>query len=807
LAALVLVLLVSSACGTEPAPSAASVEVGPESVLLTGAGEEHKLAAVVRSADGAPIELPVSWDSSDATIASVDAAGSVRAVADVGTTEVIASVGSIRSAPVLVTVAQPVTGAVLITDAQIVGAPTSIDADPDLAQGAHLEVSLRGVTGLSSGVILINTEAQPIAGRVESMEPRGEDLRVRLAVVPPTELFTDFAFEDRLDLATDPFEIPAELAEAYDVTQTGASFVFMPKDGSASRPGAVLARSVIGPAASPVPRYAGAQGTQALPPLPPFKECEAELGFGSGLPVPLSLSTPPAFSFTAAGSVVRVATPQGTTFTVRGTPTFAFTSILEVTSGFEAKLECKLTLARQKFRAPGWAGLFFGGDVEYGVGFEVGGKVTLLAAKVGGSVEVKPVIEATLACPTGRPCSLDGDVTADSTLSPTLEAPSLNQAQFEPSVNLFGFVSLEAGNADIEALQFDAIEAQAGVELAAGLTLEGLQMANTDAEGGRSKYELALKGKVGPGVKLGSFLSYLGLDKTVPLELSFAVPLGESPTGTVTADRARYLPGDHVTITVALDGASTRFPSGGIYNVDRVVLLRATGLTSQVLASAAAADGQTAFELAFDAPGLLDAGELFAFVVTRLLPLDPPKLEIGAAVSQGVTPGTFEGTVDVSILGDSRNSNNVGNYMKAAFAYDLRVTIDAQGAPTGAAGTVRVTSFQAKENGSGCKSDFTFAGSGTQPNVSWSTADLVGTLTAAVQGTYTEAKRCSGGFSGDDSGRVSFNVPPVTWVPEFDSSGEVVALVFDGRQRADAQIGVGESDVQLRWTGRLERVP
>jgi hypothetical protein len=375
----------------------------------------------------------------------------------------------------------------------------------------------------------------------------------------------------------------------------------------------------------------GAVGTQALPPLPPFSECKAELGFGSGLPVPLSLSAPPSFTFTAAGTASREITQAGTMISVQATPTFAFESALEVKAAFEAKVECKATLVTRKFRVPGWAGLFFGGDVEFGVGFEVSGEVTLASAKVGGKAEVKPVFAATLTCPTDGDCDLRGDATAETKLEPVLQAPNLNQARLKPKVNLFGFITLEAGNADIDRLQFEAIEAKAGVELEASLALEGLQIDNTDAEEGSSKYELAFKGEVGPGIKLGEFLEYLGLDTIQLLKLEFELPLGESPKGTVKADRPAYLPGDTGTVTVTLEAASTVFPSSiGIYNVNRVVVVRRDGLTTEVLGSVDATEGQTVFEVPIEATGLLDADELFAFVVTKLLPLDPPKLEIGA---------------------------------------------------------------------------------------------------------------------------------------------------------------------------------
>jgi hypothetical protein len=827
-AGLCLVLLVT-ACGSPsptqtPSPTEAhtptqapaptdgaitAVEIAPAGVLLTAVGQTKQLTAIARTSAGLAVPATVTWSSSDDAIAAIDTSGTLRAVAALGTAMITAAVGDVRSLPTYVTIAQPVDGAVLLNDTQIVGGPSAVDQSAEPSADTAYEVVLRGVTGATPGAILINAEGLPVAGRVVSVTAEGGDSRVRLVVVPPGELFSAVEFEDTVDLGAGPFEVPDDLAAAYDIVQTGSSFVFTPKVGvSVAPPPPGLASAVLAhwPAFGRAPlsragRLAQVQGTRVIP----FTDCEFEPN-SENLPLPLKLSAPPAFTFTAAGSVTRQLTAAGTDIVVRATPTMTFESVLEVEAAFEAKVECKRTLVVRRFRAPGWAGLFFGGDIEFGVGFEIAGKVVVLSAKVGGRAELNPTFSATLSCPTGGDCALSGNATADSRLEPVVETPALNQLRFEPSVNLFAFITLEAGNADVDQLQFEAIEAKAGIELAASLTFEGLQIDNTDAEDGRSKYELAFKGEVGPGVKVGDFLEALGLDVVELLKLEFEVPLGASPTGTVTADEVRYLPGDHVTVTVTLDSASTIFPRAvGLYNVERVVIVRRSGLSTQTLAEVAAGAGMTTFDVAFDSPGLIDAGELFAFVATKL-PL-PVNLEIGAAVPPGITPGTFAGTVRVTILGDSRNSSNVGNYMNATFVYDLSVTVDREGTPTAAVGTVRVTEFDAKENGEGCKSDFTFSGSGTQPQMTWSPDQGSGDLTARVTGTYTEAKRCSGGSTDDDTGRVGFDVPVVTWVPEYDSNGELVALVFDGDRRADAGIGVGESDVRLRWTGRLTRVP
>jgi hypothetical protein len=350
------------------------------------------------------------------------------------------------------------------------------------------------------------------------------------------------------------------------------------------------------------------------------------------LPVPLALSVPPAFSVTTEGTATREATAAGTTIVVEAKPKFTLEAALELKAAVEAKVECTLGIGELTFTAPGLLGVFFGGDFEFSIGVEIGGSVTLTEVKIGGKAELNTSIGATLTCPATAGCSLSGTSSATGTFEPVLEAPSLNQARFEPTVSLFGGIKLEAGNAFIEALQFEAIEAKAGLELGASLALEGLQIDNTDAEDGRSNYELAFKGEVGPGIKLGEFLSYVGLKEFVPVKFEFGIPLGSSPTGTVKADKPRYLPGDQIELTVTLAAASTIFPASiGTYNVKRVVIVRRDGLTTELLAEHEPNEGDTVFEFSFRSPALIDADELFAFVVTSLLPLDPPKLEIGPA--------------------------------------------------------------------------------------------------------------------------------------------------------------------------------
>ena len=548
-------------------------------------------------------------------------------------------------------------------------------------------------------------------------------------------------------------------------------------------------------------------GTVALPPLPPFKECTASAGFGSGLPVPLALSAAPAFELSVNATLEREFTPTSKTILVRGEPTFKLTSELEIKSAFEAKVECKVTLVRRPVRLPGFAGLFFGGDVEFGVGFEAGGKVTLVSAKVGGTAKLTTTIEAGIVCPPGGDCAITGDVTAAAEAEPTLEAPSLDQARFEPSVGLFGFVSGELGNADLEQLQFKALEAKAGAELGASLTLETLQMDNTDADGGRSKYALAFKGEVGPGIKLGEFLEYAGLSQFVPLKLTFEIPLGGSPTGTVTADRTSYLPGEPVSVQVKLGSDSTLFPSGGLYNVERVAVLRKSGLLSaEVLAEQTANSGQTDFSFAFNSPRLVNADELFAFVVTKALPLDPPKLEIGAATFTGVpTAALLAGEVTLHSHQDFPQihpSLSEDTRISASVIVDLQID---------GGGALRATVREA--TGSGTETDSAdLTGCGRPPEVvegniiggdiSLFGSPLEARLDLAVSGTETSTT-CTETVSRPVTAE-TLDDGALIGTPIF-SNGSLIAIDFNRMEMIPSPSGGPPR--MLEQTGRLNLVP
>ena len=102
-------VLLLAACGdsttTPPTPVATSITMSPTSVSLEALGETTQLTASVKDQSGATMSnAPVSWATSDATVATVSETALVTSVAD-GSATITATSGS-ASGTVAVTVLQ-----------------------------------------------------------------------------------------------------------------------------------------------------------------------------------------------------------------------------------------------------------------------------------------------------------------------------------------------------------------------------------------------------------------------------------------------------------------------------------------------------------------------------------------------------------------------------------------------------------------------------------------------------------------------------------------------------------------------------
>ena len=69
----------SSLTATVLTQIAERIDVGPQSALLTQAGERRQLTATVRDTSGQTMQAALDWSSSDALTVSVDANGQLRA--------------------------------------------------------------------------------------------------------------------------------------------------------------------------------------------------------------------------------------------------------------------------------------------------------------------------------------------------------------------------------------------------------------------------------------------------------------------------------------------------------------------------------------------------------------------------------------------------------------------------------------------------------------------------------------------------------------------------------------------------------
>ncbi len=185
---------------------------------------------------------------------------------------------------------------------------------------------------------------------------------------------------------------------------------------------------------------------------------------------------------------------------------------------------------------------------------------------------------------------------------------------------MYGFAKAKIGSALIHTLQVKVLGAKLGFGLEGEFAVPSVQSASTDFA---SNYKLSLQAGIEPGEDIQDLVDKLGFEGvTVPsLEFATAEPLAQSPQGTLRLDKTTYLAGDEVNVTVKLDENTLDFLLVD-YNVERIEIRRRTGpLTTELLATIDPVADETDFSTSFVVPGLLTDDEVFAFVVSKILPL------------------------------------------------------------------------------------------------------------------------------------------------------------------------------------------
>lgn len=662
IAATVLVVVFLSACGggtNRPAvpggtvppvvSTVASISITPGSTLLARLDDTHQLSTELLDANGAVVDKPVTWISSDTNIVTVDEQGLLTSMGTVGSAMVSAEVDGIESDPVLVTVVLPVLNTVFINDDQVVGDPEQIDPGSSFAVGAQYRVTLTGVDAPDVGTVLLAREELPIAGGVVAVEQSGGNIVVTLEVLPIGQLFSSLKIDEVFVPTEDDIEISAAAAEFYTMErQTDGSYLFtlLPDVPVAEPVGSSALAGSSQQKVTPVPvsaGHGGAIGTAANPQHPfdctftgpSFDGANGNqvltiAGMSPSIALEEDLSLP--FVYDSDNGGLQKIALEGR---VKGT----FTVRNKLSVQLEGKASCKLKLGELRVPMPGALALVLGGQIPMGIGFELGGKLTLadMGFGVTGSAEMRTSFGIT--CPNGMGCEFD-----DPQFTPTGEAKPVfdfppgfsNPAadfKFEPAIQTFGYADFQFGHPFFSSWRLTLAELQAGVKLGANLALVETQI---DDGGYSSDYKLSAEFVAKPGGDLANLLTLLGMSQMNALTITGSnnlitspaaeVPVAAPTTKLITADVTDYTVGDVVTFTVKLDPTTINFLPF-IYNVNEVMIYRDNDLIAGVtdptrIARTAANDGQTEFTIDWVATESGSIGNNFhAFVSTDLLPL------------------------------------------------------------------------------------------------------------------------------------------------------------------------------------------
>lgn len=616
----------SGSPSTDASGTPASVEITTQAVLLTETGQTKALSARVLDSTGREITATVSWESTQPGQISVNSAGQVTALGDGGSGQITARVGELRSAPLLVFHSQVPAGTLLLTDAQIVGEPE--ETSPGAAPSASntYRVRLSGVAAPAVGQLVLNTEAEIVVGRVQTVSTDASGVHtVTLGLVPLREVLPTLRINETIDLSQAPVTIPADVLANYNVAREGTRYTFTPKvTVAAARAAAAMYRS----GAKSRDSVAAASGTSALP---PFKECEFTVeGAGGADSLPIQLDKVPGFTVEFKPALDMVHTPEGglERLVLSTEPSVTTDLSLEFTAGFDGKLTCDIDLLVVRIPTPGPVAAFLSGLVTMGAGMELSGKVELPGAKLGSLTQRATTLDVGLACPAGGSCSLVHEVGATTVTSKaTVEGPDLNDIRLEPSLFGYGKATASIGNPFFTSLRFDAFYAKLGVAFQTSLASIEAQISDPDH---KSHYGLSALFKAGLATEFEGLAAWLGLNGVAENLVEGDVPLAESPTGTLTLAHDNFSAGERVEATVKFTDGTTFL---GVYNVDEVILMRKVGSgAAQEVARGTLGEGRTQMSLSFVPASDGTAGELTVFVITRGLP--GASLEIAHGVAE-----------------------------------------------------------------------------------------------------------------------------------------------------------------------------
>ncbi|MCR4342237.1 MAG: hypothetical protein NUW01_20365, partial [Gemmatimonadaceae bacterium] len=203
--------------------------------------------------------------------------------------------------------------------------------------------------------------------------------------------------------------------------------------------------------------------------LGPFK-CEAKVEGGLSFPVILD-----AFSFEVNSSLTYDVVITGLNAyraVAHGDITTTMSSDVLINAAVTGSAECKYKVKEVQVRAPGWLGLFVGGQIPLEVGFALDAKAEL--AGIGYDAFFQSTMTAAFGFDCTGGCHAVGDLTSKNAggfFKPRLPA-SFNELRTELAASLFGLATLKIGNPFEEDLQFKVLALRVGLEQKAELASE-----------------------------------------------------------------------------------------------------------------------------------------------------------------------------------------------------------------------------------------------------------------------------------------------------------------------------------------------
>ena len=126
----------------------------------------------------------------------------------------------------------------------------------------------------------------------------------------------------------------------------------------------------------------------------------------------IALSDPPSLTIDISPTLDVAYTPDDELehWLIRAEPKATLNLGLKVNAQFEAKLSCKWTFGHVIVPIGGFLSWLFGGDVPFGLGFELAGKIVVATATLGGKVEATSTAVVGLACLPPAGCGLQHDL-------------------------------------------------------------------------------------------------------------------------------------------------------------------------------------------------------------------------------------------------------------------------------------------------------------------------------------------------------------------------------------------------------------